>query len=75
MRFRVALTADFYDAAGKLRYRDIGLDLLDAAPQMEFGRFVDDQPEIVPHQLAGYQGAIVLAPRVTARSLSQPPRA
>jgi phosphoglycerate dehydrogenase-like enzyme len=70
MRFRVALTADFYDAGGRLKYRDIGLDLLDAVPRIELSRFAEDCPEIQPDQLAGCQGAIVLAPRVTARSLS-----
>lgn len=31
--FQVALTADFYDAAGQLKYRDIGLDLLEQASE------------------------------------------
>lgn len=69
-RFRVALTGDFYDAYGLLRYRDVGLDLLSAAPGLEVGRFVEHRPEIEPDQLAGVNGAIVLTPRVTARSLS-----
>jgi hypothetical protein len=31
-RFHVALTADFYDSAGSPRYRDLGLDVLQAEP-------------------------------------------
>ena len=33
-RFHVALTNDFYDAEGRLKYRDIGLALLEADPAM-----------------------------------------
>lgn len=68
--FRVALTNDFYDAAGRLKYRDIGLDLLEAAPQIEVSRFAEHRAEIEPQQLAGAHGVIVLSSRVTARSLS-----
>ena len=71
--FRVALTADFYDAAGNLKYRDIGLSLLNATPKIEFSRFTHHEPEIGPTQLANLQGAIVLAARVTARSLADNP--
>jgi phosphoglycerate dehydrogenase-like enzyme len=69
-RFRVGLTGDFYDAAGQLRYRDIGLDLLQQAPGIEVQRFAEHRPEIGPDQLAGMHGAVVLTPRVTAHSLS-----
>lgn len=69
-RFRVALTGDFYDAAGQLKYRDIGLDLLKSAPEIDLHCFADHRPEIEPDQLAGVNGVIVLTPRVTAHSLS-----
>ena len=69
-RFRVALTGDFYEPDGQLKYRDIGLDLLATAPGIAVGRFSAHHPEVGPDQLAGYQGAIVLTPRVTAHSLS-----
>jgi phosphoglycerate dehydrogenase-like enzyme len=68
--FRVALTGDFYDAAGQLRYDDIGLDRFAPATGIELTRFAEHRPEIAPEQLAGLAGAIVLSPRVTARSLS-----
>jgi len=69
-KFRVALTADFYDAAGVLRYRDIGLDLLRNSPVHELVAFDVHRNPIEPEQLAGVNGAIVLSPRVTAGSLS-----
>jgi phosphoglycerate dehydrogenase-like enzyme len=69
-RFRVALTGDFYDAAGQLKYRDIGLDLLTGAPGIDLQRFPEHHPEIAPGQLAGVNGVVVLTPRVTTHSLS-----
>ena len=68
--FRVTLTADFYDAEGRLKYRDIGLDLLESIPSLAVSRFADHRAEIEPQQLAGANGVIVLSSRVTARSLS-----
>jgi phosphoglycerate dehydrogenase-like enzyme len=68
--FRIALTADFYEATGALRYRDIGLDRLTGRPEIEVGRFAEHRAEIDPEQLAGLNGVIVLTPRVTARSLT-----
>ena len=68
-RFRVALTADFFEA-GQLRYRDIGLELLRTSPAHELGAFEVHRTPIEPEQLAGVNGCIVLSPRVTAHSLS-----
>ncbi len=68
--FRVALTADFHDANGQPKYRDIGLSLFDGAPQIEVGPFERHHAEIQPQQLRGINGVIVLTPRVTANSLS-----
>ncbi len=69
-RFRVALTADFYDTHGQTKYRDIGLSLLDDGDRFTVTRFAEHSPEIRPDLLAGINGVIVLTPRVTARSLS-----
>lgn len=69
-RFRVELTADFYDAAGQLKYADVGLDRLTSTRGIEVGQFAEHQPEIAAEQLAGVQGVLVLTPRVTAQSLS-----
>ncbi len=69
--FKVALTADFYDANGATKYRDIGLKLFDGCDRIIVSQFADHRGEIEPQQLAGVNGVIVLTPRVTARSLTQ----
>jgi phosphoglycerate dehydrogenase-like enzyme len=68
--FRVALTADFIDATGQLRYRDIGLDLLRNSPRHEVTWLNEHRTPIEPQQLADVNGAIVLSPRVTTHSLA-----
>ncbi len=70
LRFRVALTNDFYDDDGQVKYGDIGLDLLKSANSIDVSHFATHRPEISPDQLAGLHSVIVLTPRVTARSLS-----
>ncbi len=69
--FKVALTADFYDAHGATKYRDIGLTLFDACNRIIVSQFAEHRSEIEPQQLAGVNGVIVLTPRVTAQSLTQ----
>jgi phosphoglycerate dehydrogenase-like enzyme len=64
------LTADFYDADGRLKYRDIGLDRLESTPNIVVSRFAEHRAEIDPQQLIDANGVIVLSSRVTARSLS-----
>jgi phosphoglycerate dehydrogenase-like enzyme len=72
--FELALTADFYNTAGKLKYRDIGLALLDADHTIVAQPMAEHHPEIGPEQLANVDAALVLAPRVTARSLERAER-
>lgn len=72
--FELALTADFFDAAGKLQYRDIGLGLLEAERSIVTRPMAEHFPEIGPEQLSGVDAALVLAPRVTARSLERADR-
>ncbi len=69
--FNLKLTADFFDAAGKPKYQDIGLSVLSAAPHIQQSPFAVHSPEISPEQLAGANGVIVLTPKVTAKSVSQ----
>ena len=69
--FRVALTADFYDASGATKYRDIGLSLFDGYDRIVASPFTNHRAEIDPQQLTGVNGVIVLTPRVTAHSLIQ----
>ncbi len=69
--FHVKLTADFFDAAGRTKYADIGLSVFGAAPHIQHAAFAEHRPEIAPEQLAGANGVIVLTPKVTAQSVSQ----
>ena len=68
--FRVALTADFYDAEGRTKYRDVGLGVLAGNSRMVHERFAEHRPVIGRDQLQGIHGVIVLTPRVTVDSLS-----
>ncbi|MBM4069593.1 MAG: hypothetical protein FJ271_11680 [Planctomycetes bacterium] len=67
--FRVALTGDFNDEAGRPRYPDMGLPLL-ANAGIDTSTLPRHAAEIEPEQLANVNGVIVLSPRVTARTLS-----
>ena len=69
--FRIALTADFYDAQNALRFADMGLELLAANPRVATTRFAEHRPEIAPEQLRGIAGAIVLTPRVSRTSVAE----
>lgn len=68
--FRVALTGDFFDAAGQQRYSDLGLDAFIGAEHVEISRFAEHRPEMGRDQFGAAQGVVVLAPRVTAASLA-----
>lgn len=68
--FRIALTGDFSDAHGKSRYRDIGLSLFDDASNITVKAFAEHRAEVTSDQLASFNAAIVLSPRVTAKSLA-----
>ena len=69
--FRVALTADFYDSAGAPKYKDLGLSVFADQPQIAHAPFAEHRKEIGPDQLRRCQGAIVLTPSVTAKSVSE----
>lgn len=69
--FRVALTADLYGSDGKPRYRDMGLSVFEGQPAIRWAPFQEHRQEIDPEQIDDVQGAIVLTPRVTARSVSR----
>jgi len=71
-KFIVTMTADFFDAAGCPKYRDLGLALFDGQEHVERRVFSEHRPEIGPDQIGDAQGVIVLTPRVTAHSVSRP---
>lgn len=70
-KFRIALTADFFDESGNTKFPQIGDDVLDGQHQIE--KVVMDRlsTPIEPDQLAGVHGVVVLTPPVDASSLAQ----
>ena len=67
--FRVALSADFCDEAGKPVFPDIGLSLLDGVPRISHEFLGEYRGEYTPDQLMDYDVLISLKPKVTAQSL------
>ncbi len=70
MTFRIALTGDFYDDAGNIKFGDIGLDRLQNRPGIEMTRFAEHRPVIGPDQFGDANGVLVLTPRTTAATLA-----
>jgi D-3-phosphoglycerate dehydrogenase len=67
--FRVGVTRDFLRPDGTLGFGDIGLDLFaGTGASWEFLPSAD--PEVAPEHARDFDGLLVLAPRVTARTLA-----
>ena len=71
-KFVVKLTGDFYDAAGKPKFQQMGLEVFDETAHLELSRFDDHRGEIESDQIGGAQGGIVLTPAVTVKSVADP---
>src|SRR5689334_12613961 len=69
-KFHVALTGDFYDAAGKPKFADLGLGVFEGNPAIVVKAFTEHRAQIGPDQLAGANGVIVLTPAVTRQTVS-----
>jgi phosphoglycerate dehydrogenase-like enzyme len=67
-KFQVGLTRDFLTADGQLTYQDIGIDILDAAPEIEYRFFDEHRPLVTPDQLRDFDAVISLTPRYTSES-------
>lgn len=72
--FRVGLTRDFLKPDGTLGFGDIGLDMLAAAQGVEWEFLASGGSELSAEQVQGYDALLVLAPRVTAATLSRTDR-
>ena len=70
MTFQIALTGDF-QKDGKPIYTDFDLEQLKKTVGLEYNFFNEHKSEIEPEQLKGFQGVIVLTPKLTSYSLSQ----
>ncbi len=68
--FRVGITRDFLKPDGSLGFGDIGLDLLQRDPRIAV-EFLDELLSELPPEVArDYHALLVLAPRVTAKTLA-----
>jgi D-3-phosphoglycerate dehydrogenase len=67
--FRVGVTRDFLSPEGTLEYGDIGLGLLDEAPDVEWEFLKERTGELTAEQVRGYDALLVLSPRVTRQTL------
>ncbi len=72
--FRIGLTRDFLKPDGTIGFGDIGLELIDAAPNVVWEFLAENRSELGPDQIADYDGLLVLASKVTAETLSQTDR-
>jgi phosphoglycerate dehydrogenase-like enzyme len=70
--FLVALTGDFYNQAGEMPFKDMGLAVLDGDPQIRYFPLRENRPVLGADQIADANVVIVLAPAVTGETLAQP---
>jgi phosphoglycerate dehydrogenase-like enzyme len=68
--FRVGLTRDFLTRDGRVGWGEIGLDALTSAPGVSWDFLTTDAAELSPSVAADYDALVVLAPTVTAATLS-----
>ncbi len=68
--FRVALTGDFYNQAGEMPFKDMGLSVLDAQPQIEYAALKENRPEIGADQISNVNALIVLLPAITQATVA-----
>jgi phosphoglycerate dehydrogenase-like enzyme len=68
--FRVALTADFYNADGSTKFPDLGLSVFEPHEHIAYAPFAEHRKQIGSDQLKGFNGVIVLTPAVTSDTVS-----
>jgi D-3-phosphoglycerate dehydrogenase len=66
--FRVGVTSDFLNPDGTIGFGDIGLDLF-AGTDVSWEFLPTADPEVRPEHARDYDGLLVLAPKVTPRTL------
>lgn len=67
--FRIGLTRDFLKPDGTIGFGDIGLSLLEAAEGVTWEFLPGNTSVLQPEQVAGYDGLLVLTPKVTFATL------
>jgi len=69
---RVAITADFFEADGSCKFKDMGLSVFEDQPDIEWSILDAHRPEIGADQIRNMQGVIVMTPAVTAETVQDP---
>jgi phosphoglycerate dehydrogenase-like enzyme len=69
-KFHVALTGDFYNSAGEMPFKDMGLSVLDAQPQITYFPLKENRPEVGSDQLSDANAMIVLLPAITKETVA-----
>ena len=69
--FRIGLTRDFLKPDGTIGFGDIGLEMIEATPNVVWDFLPENRSVLGPDQIAGYDGLLVLASKVSAETLSQ----
>lgn len=67
--FRVGVTRDFLKPDGSFGFGDVGLGILDQAPNIEWEFLPENVRELSSALVSGYDALVVLAPRVAAATL------
>lgn len=67
-KFRVGLAPSFLDSDGKLRFKDIGLDLLEKQPHIEYHFIKTDRPFVPPEEMRGLDAFIAFSGIYTAET-------
>jgi D-3-phosphoglycerate dehydrogenase len=68
--FRVGLTRDFLNEREELGWGDIGLALLDEAPEVEWDVLAEKARELEARHVEGYDALLVLTPRVPGATVA-----
>jgi phosphoglycerate dehydrogenase-like enzyme len=64
-KFRVGLTRDLLSEKGELVFKDIGINLLDEVPDLEYEFMEEYHPIVTPDQIRDFDGVISLKPKYT----------
>jgi phosphoglycerate dehydrogenase-like enzyme len=66
--FKVGLTRDFLTPEGNLVYKNIGLDILDREPNIQYEFLKENRSPVTPDMIAGYNSIISLTPLYDSKS-------
>ena len=68
-KFRVGLTPGFLGEDGKVRFKDVGLDLLDEESHIEYTFIATERPYVPPDEISGLDAFIALGESTPVRHL------